>query len=47
MYYVAVGFKNAPHKLQQYHNLNLDTTSPPVRLTTWLDTYKKDKEVED
>ena len=47
IYYIAAGFKNTPHKLQQYHNLNLDTTSPPVRLTAWLDAYKKDKEVED
>ena len=47
MYYVAVGFKNTPHKLQQYHNLNPDTASPPVRLATWLDAYKKDKEAED
>ena len=32
-YYVAAGFKNAPHKLQQYHDLNPDTASLPVRLT--------------
>ena len=47
IYYVAAGFKNTPHKLQQYHNLNPDTTSPPVHLTAQLDAYKKDKEVED
>ena len=47
MYYVAVGFKNTPHKLQQYHNLNLDAASPPVRLAAWLDAYKKDEEAED
>ena len=47
IYYIAVGFKNTPYKLQQYHNLNLDTTSLPMRLTTQLDAYKKDKEVED
>ena len=47
MYYVVVGFKNAPYKLQQYHNLNLDTTSLPMHLTMQLDAYKKDEEVED
>ena len=47
IYYVVVGFKNTPYKLQQYYNLNLDTTSLPMHLTIQLDTYKKDKEVED
>ena len=47
IYYVVVGFKNTLYKLQQYYNLNLDTTSLPMHLTTQLDTYKKDKEVED
>ena len=47
IYYIVVGFKNTPYKLQQYYNLNLDTTSLPMCLTTQLDTYKKDKEVED
>ena len=47
IYYVVVGFKNTPYKLQQYYNLNLDTTSLPIYLTTQLDAYKKDKKVED
>ena len=47
IYYIVVGFKNTPYKLQQYYNLNLDTTSLPIHLTIQLDTYKKDKEVED
>ena len=47
IYYVVVGFKNTPYKLQQYYNLNLDTTSLPMHLTIQLDAYKKDKETED
>jgi hypothetical protein len=44
-YYAAHSFKNAPHKLYQFHDLNPDAAGPPRRLGAWLNAYLEDEDL--
>jgi len=46
-WYPAGNFKNAPHKIRDYHSANPTKIGPPKRLKEWLRCWENDEEYED
>jgi hypothetical protein len=47
IWYPASDFKNAPEKLQEYHEANPEAAGPPVRLQIWREAAARDEFAED